>query len=180
MWWREPRCAGEWRPERRRGAWAVSLLLFVSQPSYWVVSPPMATPFFFPLLSSPSLVSSFPSLFSFLSAQCFWTSCRGRVAIVLVSVLGNSDYSCFICLSCLGGAIAWDVTNHGFVSISPPFPTRPPCSAVPPCVVSHPLLNRSSGKAHQSLRLPNTPHQRRSSRSRSSAYLMTPLSLRSA
>jgi len=43
-----------------------------------------------------------------------------------------------------------------------------------------PSPHLSSGKGHQSLRLPNTPRPRRSSQSRSSACLMTRLSLRSA
>lgn len=60
---------GRVEAEGRPRAWTVSTT--VSQPSYQVVSPPMATPFFFPLISPPSLLPSFTSLFYFLSAQCF-------------------------------------------------------------------------------------------------------------
>lgn len=170
-----PRCAGERRPH----AWAVSRLLFLSvflpcgKPSYHhcLLLP---SSFLFshllphlPLLSP--LVSSFCTVFlDLLPWSLFWGG-RGPG----VCDLGSSDSSCFIFPS---GSMAWGVTNHGFVSVSP----QTPCSAVPPCVAPHPRPTHSSGKAHQSLRLPNTPHPRKSSRSRSSACLMTRLSLRSA
>lgn len=170
-----PRCVGE----RRLGARAVSQLLFLSvfspcgEPSYCHCLLLPSSFLFSHLLPHPLLL--FPPVSSFCTAFLDllpWSPFRGGHGPGVCD-LGSSDSSCFIFLS---GAMAWGVTNRGFVSVSP----QPPRSAVPPCVAPHPWPTHSSGKAHQSLRLPNTPHPRKSSRSRSSACLMTRLSLRSA
>lgn len=122
----------------------------------------------FPFYFSPSFSISSAVFLDLLPRSPSWDGPKSGVP-----VQGATSLPYLVFFSCWVG-LWWAVTHGHFVFVS-----LTPTLCCASCAAFR-LLTHSSGKAHRSLRPPNTPHPRRSSRSRSSACLMTRLSLRSA